>query len=63
MGALLSLDIDGFDQGRQAGEIAQQIINGAAVYAIPGTEARRTHIKANRNVAKKLRITLDTPSY
>ena len=60
MGALVSLDIDGFDQGRQAGEMAHQILNGAAVSAIPGTEARRTHVKANRNVAKKLRISLDT---
>ena len=63
MGALLSLDIDGFDQGRQAGEMAQQILNGAAVSAVPGTEARKTHVKANRNVAKKLRITLNTPDH
>lgn len=63
MGALLSIDIDGFDLGRQAGEMAQQILNGAAVNAMPGTEARKTHVKANRNVAKKLRITLDIPNH
>ncbi len=59
MGALLSLDIDGFDQGKQAGEMGQQILNGAAAADLPGMEARRVHLKTNRNVAKKLGITLD----
>ena len=60
MGALLSLDIDGFDLGKQAGEMAQQILNGAAASDLPGVEARRVHVKANRYVAKKLGITLST---
>ncbi len=60
MGALLSLDIDGFDQGKQAGEMAQQILDGAAVAELPGAEARMAHLKANRSVAKKLGISLDS---
>ena len=60
MGALLSLDIDGFDQGKQAGEMARQILNGTAASDLPGVEARRAHVKANHNVAKKLGITLGT---
>lgn len=59
MGALLSLNIDVFDQGIQAGEMARQILEGAVVSALPGMEARKLHIKANRNVAKKLGISLD----
>jgi putative ABC transport system substrate-binding protein len=59
MGALLSLDIDGFDQGKQAGELAWQILNGAAAADLSGMEARRVHLNTNRNVAKKLGITLD----
>jgi putative tryptophan/tyrosine transport system substrate-binding protein len=60
MGALLSLDIDGFDQGRQAGEMAQQILDGVPVSDLPVVEARRAHMKANRNVAKKLGVSLDS---
>jgi len=58
MGALLSLDIDDADLGRQAGEMACRILDGAAVSALPSTEARITHLKVNRNVAKKLGISL-----
>jgi ABC-type uncharacterized transport system substrate-binding protein len=58
MGALLSLDIDGADQGSQAGELARRILNGTAVSALPRAEARSTHLKVNRNVAKKLGISL-----
>lgn len=58
MGALASLDIDGFDQGRQAGEMAVKILNGTDVADLPGTEARSATVKVNRGVAKKLGITL-----
>jgi putative ABC transport system substrate-binding protein len=58
MGALLSLDIDSADQGRQAGELARRILNGTPVSALPPTEARSTHLKVNRNVANKLGISL-----
>ncbi|HLO24557.1 MAG TPA: ABC transporter substrate-binding protein [Geobacteraceae bacterium] len=60
LGALLSLDIDGADQGRQAGEMARRILDGAAVSDLPSVEARRTHLKTNRSVARKLGITLDS---
>ena len=59
MGALASLNIDGFDQGRQAGDMARQILEGTAVSALPGEEARKVTIRTNRNVARKLGISLD----
>jgi putative ABC transport system substrate-binding protein len=59
MGALAALDIDSFDQGRQAGEMAARILNGSAVADLPGAEARSTMVKVNRSVAKKLGISLE----
>jgi ABC-type uncharacterized transport system substrate-binding protein len=59
MGALASLDLDGFDQGKQGGEMATTLLNGTAVADLPGTEARSATVKVNRNVARKLGISLD----
>jgi putative ABC transport system substrate-binding protein len=60
MGALAALDIDSFDQGRQAGEMAARILNGSPVADLPGAEARSTAVKVNRSVAKKLGISLES---
>ncbi len=40
--------------------MARQILNGAAVASLPGAEARKAQVKANRSVAKKLGISLDS---
>ena len=58
-GALVSLDIDGFDLGKQAGEMANSILDGTRVSDIPNTEARKAVLKVNRKVAKKLGISLN----
>ena len=58
MGALAALDIDVFDQGRQAGEMAVKILNGTAIADLPAAEARHAPVKINQSVAKKLGITL-----
>lgn len=58
MGALISLDIDAYDLGRQAGEMAKKVLGGTAVQDLPKTDARRSMLKINRNVARKLRISL-----
>ncbi len=58
MGALVSLDIDGFDLGRQGAEMANRILNGARVGEVTNSEARRTVLRVNRKVAKKLGIDL-----
>jgi putative tryptophan/tyrosine transport system substrate-binding protein len=57
-GALASLDIDGMDLGKQAGEMANRVLDGARVSDIPRTEARKAVIKVNRKVAAKLGINL-----
>ncbi len=55
-GAVAALDIDSFDQGQQAGELAAKILKGVPVSALPGMEARSTTLKVNRSVAKKLGV-------
>lgn len=60
MGALAALDINGFDQGKQAGEMAARILNGTAVTDLPGTDARGAAVKVNRSVAQKFGITLES---
>jgi len=57
-GALASLDIDGFDLGKQAGEMANRVLDGARVSDIPSAEARKAVMKLNRKVASKLGISL-----
>ncbi len=57
-GALVSLDIDGFDLGKQGGEMANRLLDGARVGDIRSTEARKAVLKVNRKVAQKLGINL-----
>ena len=57
-GALISLDIDGLDLGKQGGEMANRILDGTRVSDIPNTEARKAVLRVNRKVAKKFGINL-----
>jgi len=54
MGAMLALDIDPYDLGRQAGEMACRIFQGADVRTIPRSDARKVVIRVNQNVARRL---------
>jgi putative ABC transport system substrate-binding protein len=56
MGALISLEIDPEDIGRQAGEIVGKILSGTDVKDIPATSARRIVPRINRLAAGKLGI-------
>jgi putative ABC transport system substrate-binding protein len=58
-GAMVSLDIDGFDLGKQAGEIANRVLGGVAISDIPDTDARKAVMRINRKVAAKLGINLN----
>ncbi len=58
MGALAALDIDGFDQGKQAGEMATSLLNGTPLAELPASDSRRAVVRTNMSVAKKLGITL-----
>jgi putative ABC transport system substrate-binding protein len=58
MGAMISLEIDGFDLGKQGGEIAERILVGGKVAEIPYAEPRKSVFKVNRKIAAKLGINL-----
>lgn len=56
MGAFLSMDIDAFDMGRQAGEMALEILAGEDVKKIKQTYARKAIVSTNLLIARKLGI-------
>jgi putative ABC transport system substrate-binding protein len=58
MGALLSLDINASDMGRQAGELAARILSGTNARDIAAVEADNPTLVINETVAGKLRIPL-----
>jgi putative ABC transport system substrate-binding protein len=57
-GALFSLDIDGFDLGKQSGEMAVRLLSGTDISQVRETEVRKAVMKVNRKVATKLGISL-----
>lgn len=59
MGALMSVSIDAFDAGRQAGEIAGKILSGADIRNLPGADAEKAVLSINLKIAKKLGITIN----
>jgi putative ABC transport system substrate-binding protein len=59
MGAMISLDIDSFDLGKQGGEIANRILAGGKIADIPHTEPRKSVLRVNRKIAAKLGINLN----
>jgi putative tryptophan/tyrosine transport system substrate-binding protein len=60
MGAMISLDIDSFDLGKQGGEIANRIIAGGKISDIPYTSARKPLLRVNHKIATKLGINLNS---
>jgi putative ABC transport system substrate-binding protein len=58
MGALMSLDINASDMGRQAGELASRILSGTNSREITSVEADNPTLVINETVARKLRIPL-----
>ncbi len=58
MGAFLSMDIDAFDMGRQAGEMALDILAGEDVRKIKQTYARKAIVSTNLLIARKLGINI-----
>jgi putative ABC transport system substrate-binding protein len=59
LGALMSIGIDAFDMGCQAGEMAKKILSGGNIMSIQGVDARKAVISVNLKVARKLGITID----
>jgi putative ABC transport system substrate-binding protein len=59
MGALMSISIDPFDIGNQAGEMAKAILSHEEKQEVQLIDARKAVIVINLKIAKKLRITID----
>ncbi|HPA15231.1 MAG TPA: ABC transporter substrate-binding protein [Desulfobacterales bacterium] len=59
LGALMSIGIDPYDIGRQAGEMAVKILSGRDIKSIQGVDARNAVISLNLKIAKKLGISID----
>lgn len=59
MGAFMSLDIDPYQSGKQAGELLNRLLAGTAASSIPGADARRALVTINLRVAKKLGIQIN----
>ena len=59
LGALLSVGIDAFDIGTQAGEMADKILSGRDVKDVQQVDARKALISINLKVAGKLGVTID----
>ena len=57
-GALFSLDINSYDLGKQAGELANRVLDGTRVSELPDTEVSKAVLRINRKVAQKLGINL-----
>jgi putative ABC transport system substrate-binding protein len=60
MGAMISIEIDAIDLGKQGGEIANRILGGGRISDIPNATARKSVIRVNRKIAAKLGINLSS---
>lgn len=58
MGALMALEANPFDLGRQAGEMSRKILSGVSVGSIPRTDPRSSVMTINGKIARKLGISL-----
>lgn len=59
LGALMSIGIDPFDIGSQAGEMAKKILSGRDVKDVQRVDARKAVISINLKIARKLGIAID----
>jgi ABC-type uncharacterized transport system substrate-binding protein len=58
-GALFSLEVDAAEAGRQAGDMANRILNGTDMSRIDNADARGGNLSINLIVAKKLGLTVN----
>jgi len=63
MGALMALDIDPFDLGKQAGEIVRKIQLGTSPASIPRNEPHSAAITINNKIARKLGLSLNEEAF
>lgn len=58
IGALISLEVDAYDIGKQAWDITKKILSGAGPAGIKKAGARETRITINQKIANKLGVTI-----
>jgi putative ABC transport system substrate-binding protein len=58
MGAIMALDIDPYDLGRQAGDLVRRILSGTPLEQVQRVEPRSMVMTVNAKVARKLGLTL-----
>lgn len=58
MGAIMALDIDPYDLGRQGGDLVRRILSGTPVEQVQRAEPRSIVMTVNAKVARKLGLTL-----
>jgi putative ABC transport system substrate-binding protein len=59
LGGAVALGIDRFDIGKQLGEMAQSVLNGARVEELPPQAPRRVLLRANDGVLRRLKLSLN----
>jgi len=59
LGALMSISVDPFDIGNQAGEMAKAILSNGGKRDVQRIDARKAVVLINLKIAKKLGITID----
>lgn len=60
-GAAIVMEIDRFDIGRQGGEMAAMVLDGAAITDIVPALPRKNHVKTNPSVLRRLGFSPDLP--
>lgn len=58
-GAAVALDIDRLDMGKQAGEMVASILNGSSISNVPPESPRKTTIRSNPSVLRRLGLKPD----
>ena len=61
LGALMAFGLDAGDMGRQAGEMANQVLSGTSPGKLPIQDARKVSVTINQTLAIKLGIHLEAP--
>ena len=59
MGALISINIDAVDIGRQAWELSRMVLSGKDIRSIQKADARKEVVTVNQRAAKKFGISID----
>jgi ABC-type uncharacterized transport system substrate-binding protein len=60
MGAVISVSIDPYDIGKQAGEMTRKILSGTKVTNLPRSDARKSVLGLNLKIAKKIGIDINS---